>query len=176
MFKDMVQRIYFQAYKLEFFMVHHLILMLIYSFFFINSNLYKTTTINKNYNNLEANIFKGIDLSYIVLLNKRIRLLLKKYVINNNISPEAIIHKNLTKSFLKKKKKTQNIAWMLEKSNDSLDSYLFNSCNDIDNEQIEIHDIVYTKQELLNLIKNHNKNLNMPGLGELSPEKEVLIE
>ena len=45
---------------------------------------------------------------------------------------------------------------MLEESNNSLDSNLLNSFMDIDidNEQIKIKDEVYTKEELLNLIKN----------------------
>ncbi len=167
MFKDMVQCIY--IYK-------HIMLAFLYFFILISSNFYKITNHNKNYNLLEANIFKGIDLSIIELLNKRLRLLLKNYISNNNINENTIICKNKTLSNHNLKGTEKLINKLITELYHSLDQDFMSWIKDIDDVSIKIHGKIYSKKELSDLILNHNKNLIMPGLNEYYLEKEFLVD
>lgn len=136
----------------------------------------------KSSKNITVKYWNGLDITSIEVLEKKLYLLLNKYIIqNNDIYVYAIIHKNIQKlskfsrgdleEFIVKI--YPQILIMNEYVEDELlCSYTFKSITD---DGIYLDNNFYSRKELSNLILDHNKNLVIPSPNQYLLEKEKLI-
>lgn len=126
---------------------------------------------------LKKNVFNGINIASIKILDKKLSLILSKYILENgDINVYAILHKNIkTFNILDFKDLDSLIEEKFPKIAHSIrfmDNYLKRLSSDITNDKISLQGKTYLKSELSNLIINHNKNLVIPASGDLLEEKE----
>lgn len=129
---------------------------------------------------VDLNSLSGTSLK---VLEKKLYLLLDKYIIpNNDICEYAIIHKNIPKL---KNYSQKDLEQFIVRNypqilliNRHLDSELVRSYKykDITDDRIFLDDQFYSNIELSNLILNHNKNLVIPKPNQYLSEKEKLID
>lgn len=124
--------------------------------------------------------FKGINITSIKTLQKKLASILKNYILDDgNIHPYAILHKNMNEF---KNFNFQNLDSLIVKDfpeisviNEYLNEELYDSKLWITDDKIhfyiEDYSEYYLKSELSNLIFNHNKNLLIPGSSKYLVEK-----
>lgn len=133
--------------------------------------------------NFTTKFLNELDLTILKILDKKLYLLLGKYITQNkHICEYAIIDKNILKSPNFNKK---DLEQFVEKNysdiiliNEFLQNELENTL--IIKDKIYLHrdhyPETYSKKELSDLIFNHNKNLVIPSSNEYLLEKEKLID